>query len=195
MKEEDEGYNELEEKVPKIEIQNVLNAVVVDKIQDQSHSLNITTNGTGNSSGKRSREESDSGWEDNESNRDSNNNLELNGGKRIRVGVSGDESNFGTEELDGSIEDKTPAATVASTVVDNEEVEGEEYEDEFEDDEEDGDPNPLIAIGDKMVPFLEVGEELQTAMVIFLFYHPLFPICLKVLANLKLTLCSFSLHE
>lgn len=41
-----------------------------------------------------------------------------------------------------------------------------EDDEDFEEIEEgDGDPNPMIAIGDKLVPFLEVGEELQAAMV------------------------------
>lgn len=50
------------------------------------------------------------------------------------------------------------------------EVDPDEEEDEWEE-EEGGDPNPLIAIGDKMVAFLDIGDELQAAMVIDFLPH------------------------
>lgn len=82
-------------------------------------------------SGKRSRDEVDSGWEEGGD--------EWEGaGKKARV----------EEEVERAPEE-------------------DEDEEEFDEVGGEGDPNPLIAVGDKMVPFDEVGEELQAAMVRF----------------------------
>ena len=81
-------------------------------------------------SGKRSRDEVDSGWEEGVEE-------EEGGGKKARV-----------EEIEREPEE-----------------EDEDDFDEFDEVGGEGDPNPLIAVGDKMVSFNEVGEELQAAMV------------------------------
>ena len=81
-------------------------------------------------SGKRSRDEVDSGWEEGVEE-------EEGGGKKARV-----------EEIEREPEE-----------------EDEDVFDEFDEVGGEGDPNPLIAVGDKMVSFNEVGEELQAAMV------------------------------
>lgn len=76
-------------------------------------------------------------------------------GKRSR-----DDEDSGWEEgVEGGVDGKK--ARIGSAEQDDE-----DEEDDFEEVEEgDGDPNPLISIGDKQVPFAEVGDELQAAMV------------------------------
>lgn len=89
--------------------------------------------------GKRGREDDDSGWE--ESPLDSGE--QSTGAKKAR---------FDEEST------PTPAA--------EEEDEEEEDDDDFEEVVEgDGDPNPLITIGDRLVAFLDVDQALQDAMV------------------------------
>lgn len=91
----------------------------------------------GERNGKRSRDEIDPGWEEG-----------LHGVEKSDGG--GKKARFGSVEV-GAV---------------GEQGEEEEDEDDFEEIEEgDGDPNPMIAIGDKLVPFAEVGDELQAAMV------------------------------
>lgn len=141
-----------------------------------------------NGNGKRSRDEVDSGWEEGRArggrgrSRSREDDLEGSNGKRMRIGsesksVTASAYNSGGEEEstpatnEGVPEDEEPInnGTPAAELGEYEEEDDDEYELE-----EGGDPNPLIAIGDKMVPFLEVGEELQTAMVNiqFFFYKP-----------------------
>lgn len=162
---EEEGESEFDfeerEREREVEITKVMKSMPQTTIEE--------FNG-GNGSGKRSRDEVDSGLEEAEAG-GRNQDEELDGGgKRMRIGT-GSISGGGTpseinleinerkeETLEGTVDEGTPV----EGVIDDEEEE--EYEDEFEL-EEGGDPNPLISIGDKMVPFLEVGEELQTAMV------------------------------
>lgn len=91
----------------------------------------------GERSGKRSRDEVDSGWEEAAHSVGDGDG----GGKKARVG----------------------SAEVGAV---GEVGEEEEDDDDFEEVEEgEGDPNPMISIGDKLVPFAEVGDELQAAMV------------------------------
>lgn len=81
------------------------------------------------------------------------------GGKRSRDEVDSgwDEGVRGGSEDGGVKKPRMGSVSGAGT---------EDEEDDFEEVEEgDGDPNPLITIGDKQVPFLDVGDELQAAMV------------------------------
>lgn len=112
--------------------------------------------------GKRSRDEVDSGWGEG------------------AVGEEEDEESLGTggkkARFDGLGGVGSPTVAVGAELAEEaeEDEEGEdEFEEEEDDDEGDGDPNPMIAVGDKLIPFLEVGEDLQAAMVGPIFF--LFP--------------------
>lgn len=67
------------------------------------------------------------------------------------------------DDVDGAPEAPAPVAPSAP-VSERAEEGGDEDEEDFEE-IEDGDDNPMIPIGDKLVPFLEVNEEMQAAMV------------------------------
>ncbi|KAI5480459.1 transcription initiation factor TFIIE subunit alpha [Pseudohyphozyma bogoriensis] len=110
-----------------------------------------TPGGSLNGSGKRSRDElEDGGWEDSVGD----------SGKKARLEeIDGGEANG---EVQNGASEAVPAVEVAVGELDEE-----EDDDDFDFeavDGGDGDPNPLIKVGDRMVPFLEVGDVEQAEM-------------------------------
>lgn len=173
VKEEEEVYSELDfyeekirEKEHKNEIENVMKSMLAS-VEDTTTTPVEISNGNGNGSGKRSRDEVELGWEGDEEAISTD--LDATSGKRMKI-ASGSNSLIDRDEVGSSI--NTPGGGEESEVVDGTPSavldDGEdEFEDEEAEDEEDLDPNPMLSVDGKMVPFLEIDEELTGAMVIF----------------------------
>lgn len=179
VKEEEEIYSELDfyeekirEKEHDEEIENVMKSMLAT-VEDTTTTPVEISNGNGNGSGKRSRDEVESGWEGDETAISTD--LDAMSGKRMKI-AGGSNSVVDRDEV-GSIntpgrgdESEAVDGTPSAVLDDGEEDEFEE--EEAEEEEEDLDPNPMLSVDGKMVPFLEIDEELTGAMVIFFSSFP-----------------------
>jgi transcription initiation factor TFIIE subunit alpha len=140
-------------------------SIATPAAEELEATIRMAANSQANANGKRIRDEQDVEVIDSPANG-------LDANKKARLGH------------DGAEEDSVaPSEHVANSVV--AEGEGDDEEDDDFEEVEDGDDNPMIPIGDKLVPFLEVNEEMQAAMVSAIYWRT----CLTPLSGVALTCC------